>query len=176
MKVQHRKSEKSAAVVGILSIMILMVLVGLGAGNPLGAQWKDGGNKYEAVGTVLSREYQVLSPTGPKGQADTYTKVVLRTDDKTTFVIPFRSLDVEAIPTGSAGGFITWSCDHNGNCVPFRAYSTGDTHGILRYHLCQGWMYCFDSFTETPDPNAEERPKSAKSSKEFRETYGSRLQ
>lgn len=173
MKVQGKKKEKSAAIVGIVIVVAVMALAALGTGRT-SAQWKTGNPVFEAVGTVVSKNYQELMPVGPKGQEQVYIKIVFRTDDKTTFVIPFRPRDMEAIPESIApkeartviesfGGGWTM-CSSNGCTTDSRPPSSKETkypsspgfvaHGTLRYHNCEGYLYCFDSFTETEAPKS----------------------
>lgn len=153
MKTQGNKKEKSAAIVGIVLVVAIMALTALGTGKT-SAQWKTGNPVFEAVGTVISKNYQELMPVGPKEQEQVYTKVVFRTDDKTTFVIPFRPRDIEAIPS-EGNNIVYWACGSAGACT-FSSSTPPSltTHGILRYHNCDGYLYCFDSFTETEAPKS----------------------
>ena len=164
---EDEMKKKAFCAWGSIFSLGILVLMGLSLGVAVRAQWQTGADAktFSAVGTVV-RKMEAETPLGPKGQPATYLYVEFKTDDKTTFVIPFRHADVEAIPSSrpaepehtetSGGGY--YICDGNSGCrqkvgpvrtEQFPAKAAYDAHGILRYHLCQGWQYCFDSFTET---------------------------
>jgi hypothetical protein len=149
---------KTAATV-ILTIILIGTL-GCGLGT---VSWKgDEGNHYYAVGTILWKgEAVVPGSRDSHGNAHNfYLQVNFETDDKTTFVIPFRQDDMEAIPVRTvdhiedSGGTTGFNCELNGVCTaqaPSPVTHTkvlGDpAHGVLQYHNCDGFLMCFDSFT-----------------------------
>jgi hypothetical protein len=154
--------KQSASLLGIVVVFGLFIVVGLAvSGAVTNAEWRgsSGVPSIEAVGSITSKA-DAEAPNGPKGSERVYLKVDFLTDDGTIFVIPLRRHDLEAIPVSmpetTGGGW--YSCSGDGRCqqgggpVVTRKVPAQLSHGILRYHQCDGDFYCFDSFKETPAP------------------------
>lgn len=154
--------KQSASLLTVVVVFSLFIIAGLAVGGAVtNAEWKgsSGVPTLEAVGNVIAKN-QTEAPKSAKGAERIYLKVDFATDDGTIFVIPFREHDMEAIPLSVPAheeqtGGVSWTCGSNNGCQQYstpvitRKVPAVTGHGILRYHQCDGYFYCFDSFKGT---------------------------
>lgn len=166
--------KKLAALFGCLFSVAVLVTACFSLNT--GAQWKASAPQLEAVGTVQEIVTDIQMPHGPKGQSASYIYVEFMTTSRVHFVIPFRSLDMLALQVdvpalevpeseeytnvGSSGScssdasFCTTAVTSYTKKKRVKAYTKPGVsgYGLLRYHQCEGYLYCFDSFTELVKP------------------------